>query len=392
MESVIFAIVQLCTLAVMLIYGKKLSIANSNKQYWKTAVIPLLTYGFAYGLRFGRLVDWNPYYLRYVRLGNNMNLEDYEWVFEHICHYLYQLGIPYFGFIFLQCLFFMFSILLLFSINKDIVKWGLPVAFIFGAGNEMFIRFYMGFSFSIIAIFFLLRKDISYKQRYFWSICFAFLGGQTHSACYFILPIILTSRLLDIKMISWQVSIPILFLTTFVFNISQFTFLTDIANQVTVLSGGSDFQGSGYLDHVDELIAGDFMSVGYMTSSFQTKIRTFCYIAPAFYYSSKLIRKDSLDVFLYNIFVIGAILDPCFGTVELLNRFSRAMAFLGCIPCALWYVNAFKKNKRNSREFYLALISVFFLLYPYLNDAFLRPESKGLLFIWDANGRNYLPF
>ena len=50
MESVIFAIVQLCTLAVMLIYGKKLSIANSNKQYWKTAVIPLLTYGFAYGL------------------------------------------------------------------------------------------------------------------------------------------------------------------------------------------------------------------------------------------------------------------------------------------------------------------------------------------------------
>lgn len=256
----------------------------------------------------------------------------------------------------------------------------------------MFIRFYMGFSFSIIAIYFLLRKDISYKQRYFWSICFAFLGGQTHTACYFILPIVLTSRLLDIKMISWQVSIPILFLTTFVFNISQFTFLIDIANQVTVLSGGSDFQGSGYLDHVDELIAGDFMSVGYMTSSFQTKIRTFCNIAPAFYYSSKLIRKDNLDVFLYNIFVIGAILDPCFGTVELLNRISSAMSFLGCIPCALWYVNAFKKNKKNSREFYLALISVFFLLYPYLNDAFLRPESKGLLFIWDANGRNYLPF
>lgn len=392
MESVIFAIVQLCTLAVMLIYGKKLSIANSNKQYWMTAMIPLLTYGFAYGLRFGRLVDWNPYYFRYVHLGKNMNLEDYEWVFEHICHYLYQLGIPYFGFIFLQCLFFMFSILLLFSINKDIVKWGLPVAFIFGAGNEMFIRFYMGFSFSIIAIYFLLRKDISYKQRYFWSICFAFLGGLTHSACYFILPIVLTSRLLDIKMISWQVSIPILFLTTFVLDISQFTFLIDIANQVTVLSGGSDFHGSGYLDHVDELIAGDFMSVGYMISSFQTKIRTFCYIAPAFYYSSKLIRKDSLDVFLYNIFVIGAILDPCFGTVELLNRISSAMTFLGCIPCALWYVNAFKKNKRNSSEFYLALISVFFLLYPYLNDTFLRPESTGFLFIWDANGRNYLPY
>ena len=76
MESVIFAIVQLCTLAVMLIYGKKLSIANSNKQYWKTAVIPLLTYGFAYGLRFGRLIDWNPYYFRYVHLGKNMNLSN----------------------------------------------------------------------------------------------------------------------------------------------------------------------------------------------------------------------------------------------------------------------------------------------------------------------------
>lgn len=392
MESIIFALVQLCTLAVMITYGKKLSLVNSNKQYWITAAIPLFAYGFAYGLRFGRLIDWNPYYLRYVNLGKNMELEDYEWLFEHVCHYLYQLGVPYFGFIFLQCLFFMFSILLLFSVNKDIVKWGLPIGFIFGAGNEMFIRFYMGFSFSIIAIYFLLRKDISCTRRYLLAVCFSILGGLTHSACYFMLPIIIISRLLNIQIISWKVSIPLLVLTTFVFDISQFTFLIGIANQISLLSGGADFQGSGYLDHVDDLIAGDFMSVGYMTSSIQTKIRTFCYTAPIFYYSSKLIRKDSFDVFFSNMFVIGAILDPCFGTVELLNRISNSMLFFGCIPCALFYVNAFLNKNDNKVEKCLALISVLFLFYPYINDAFLRPESQGLLFIWDANGRNFLPY
>lgn len=391
MDRFIFAVIQICCLAIMVVYGKKLSETRSNKHYWLVAIVPLIAYGFTYGFRFGRLIDWNVYYYRYVNLGKNMELEDYEWIFEHVCHYLYELGVPYPGFIFLQCLFFMFSILLLLSANKDIVRWGLPIGFVLGGGNEMFIRYYMGFSFSIIAIYYLTRTDCRIVKRYVLAIIFALMGGLSHNACYFMVLLIATYRIMNLKAIPWQASVPLLFLTTFIFNISQFSFLVDIANYISALSG-DEFHGAGYLDHVDDLIAGDFMSVGYMSNSIQTNIRTFCYTAPVFYYASKLLREKSSDVYFYNMFVIGAVLNPCFGTVELLNRISSSMLFFGFFPCALWYIYALRKKKAKQIEFYMALISVFFLVYPYVNDALLRPEEKGLLFIWDANGRNCLPY
>lgn len=384
----IFLFTKLLELVVFCIYGKRMSKAKSNKTYWQLATIPIIAYTLIEGLRFGRKIDWNLYFFRYRNLGINTELEDYEPVFEGICNFLYNIGFSYPMFICFQCLLVIFSVVLFLSNHKELLKWALPISLILIAGNEMFIRFYMGFAFGLIGLYFTDRNDLNFYIKYILALLFAVIGGLNHLAAYSFILIIICKTILNKRVIPWQYSIPILFITTFLMSIADLMFITKFTDFLYVF-GGNDYHGAGYLDRTDDILSGDFGHVGYMSSSFQTKIRTFIRCAPIFYYGNKYLVTEKSHCFYYNLFVIGYIIAPLFNTVEIFNRFSGMLCFMGCIIFSIVYMSP-KPQKHKTIEYYLICISIIFFFYPFIVDALFRVGDENMMFIWDANGRNYL--
>lgn len=96
--NLIYTSLKLLEFAIFLLFGYIIS--KSPKHYWKYAIFPIAVFAIVEGLRFGREIDYNEYYFRYINIGQNFNSEDYEFIFKLICYTCYNIGIPYYLFIF----------------------------------------------------------------------------------------------------------------------------------------------------------------------------------------------------------------------------------------------------------------------------------------------------
>lgn len=386
MIKVVFISLKLLELIIFFVSGNKISESKSKKEYWKYSIIPILTYAMVEGLRFGRNVDWNLYYFRYIQFGANYSYsEDYEPLFRYICYMLYQLGVPYYGFIFIQCLFFIFCVFVLLQNYKEHCKWMIPLILVCITSNENFIRWYLAFSFLLLSINSLVNKHI--KFTCIWFLCAFFC----HSGIVIFIILIILYKLLNKFAIPKQIGVILMFISTFIMTLSDFMFLTHITSYLLPFLGDSVGR-SGYLNATEDLLSGTWGKVGIMEQSSLFYFRIFVVYAPVIYWGRKILVRYKAGIFFYNIFVIGAIVFPLFGLIEIFNRISGVLVFFFCIVGGLFYNNFFKKGITERKWcVYIAMISFIFAIYPYISDIFTR-ENNSMLFIWDANGRNYLPF
>ena len=82
--NLIYTSLKLLEFAIFLLFGYIIS--KSPKHYWKYAIFPIAVFAIVEGLRFGREIDYNEYYFRYINIGQNFNSEDYEFIFKLICY------------------------------------------------------------------------------------------------------------------------------------------------------------------------------------------------------------------------------------------------------------------------------------------------------------------
>ena len=150
--------------------GKKISNTHSDKSYWKFAALPIVVFTLFYGLRFGRLIDYNLYAIRYYDLGKHLD-DEYELLFRYVCHWGASLGIHY-QFLILSITFLViFSAFLLF---KD-VKYRKSLFYILLiflsviAPIEQLVRWYFAAAFYIFAIFYFSKSD--YVKFGIFSVC-----------------------------------------------------------------------------------------------------------------------------------------------------------------------------------------------------------------------------
>lgn len=115
MERTIFSFLHILLLATMFLWGHMLSKSFSSRVFWHKALVPILIYGVVIGLRFGRMVDWNLYYFRFLEIGKNFDNSDYEILFKIFNYIFYSIGLPYWSFIFCESLLLMFALLFLFK-------------------------------------------------------------------------------------------------------------------------------------------------------------------------------------------------------------------------------------------------------------------------------------
>lgn len=386
MVQLIYIFLKVVEFAVFIIFGKKILKVCSSKEYWKLSVVPILTYSLIEGLRFGRKIDWNVYYFRYEQLGQNVNfLDDYEPLFRYICHILYQLGIPYPGFIFLQCLFFIICVFVVIENFKGCCRWIVPLILVCATGNEMFIRWFLSFSFVLLSLNSFIKKKYIYTA--IWFFCaFSCHSGIIVFALFFILYKFFNSHTLPPI-----AAVVLLFVTTFIMSLSDLMFITQITYFLSPILGDSLNRG-GYLDATENILSGTWGHVGVMEQSKAFYFRIFLMHAPVIYWGREFMRDYKLGYFIYNLFVIGAICSPLFVLIEIFNRISGVLAFFFCIVGGVFYFNILG-NRGNTQKvkYYFAIISLFFAIYPYFSDMFSRPDNL-MLFLWDANGRNFLPY
>lgn len=139
-------------LAIILIYyGKQISCKSINS-YWKLSLIPILAFTIEEGLRWGRNIDWCVYYYVYNDYLQGFS-SNHEILFQAIWKLYAFLNLPY-PIIIASC-----SCLLIFAIfyfaktYKSVSYILIPFIVFNCAGTATnLIRWYMGFSFLLIAI------------------------------------------------------------------------------------------------------------------------------------------------------------------------------------------------------------------------------------------------
>lgn len=388
MIKIIYITLKLLEIIIFYLSGKQLSKTKTNKNYWKMALFPMIIFTFVEGFRFGRMIDYNLYAVRYFTLGNGIEGLDkeYEPLFDFIFTGSYTLGIPYSCFIALQCLFLIFSILHLFSNFKKTLPYALPFVLSLIMMNENFIRWYMGFSFVILSISYIIQNKLIKSTSMLICACL------THIGCIFFIPFIWGYNLINRELIKPSILSIIYILAVLVFSISSMQVLVTMANVALSLGTGSlDPSLEGYLSHMDLIISGEQGNMGMTEWGISKQIRVILSFLPIIYITPKTLQDTKYGYYIYNLSLIGILLTPLFSKVELLGRYSDAFLFFSSISGGIMYYYVFsKKVKINKLLYWICIISFIFNIYPYIGNALSRSNNNEMLFIWDANGREYL--
>ena len=388
MVKVIYITLKLLEFIVFYISGKQLAKTKTNKSYWTIATFPILIFSIVEGLRFGRMIDYNLYAVRYFTLGNGIEGVDkeYEPLFDFLFTGAYNIGLPYYMFIFLQCFLLIFSILHLYKNFKNSLPYALPIVLSLIMMNENFIRWYLGFSFILLSISYTIQNK--YKKSYLMLAA----ACLSHVGCIFFIPFILCYKFIDRKIVSPSILSLIYIFTVLAFSISSMQILVSIANLALGLGIGSlDPSLEGYLSHMDLIISGEQGNMGMSEWGISKQIRVLLTFLPIIYLTPKSLQNIKYGYYIYNLSLFGIILTPLFSKVELLGRYSDAFIFFSSITGGILYYHIFtKKLKVNKLLYWICIISFLLNLYPYIGNALSRNLDNEMLFIWDANGREYL--
>lgn len=392
MERTVFSFLHILLLVTMFLGGNMLSKSSSSRDFWHKALIPILMYGVVVGLRFGRMVDWNLYYFRFLEIGKNFEKSNYEILFKIFNYIFYSIGLPYWFFIFCESLLLMFSLLFLFQYFKKELFFILPLCLDLIHNNELYIRWYFAVCFFVVAISFIIYSMP--KKAYI----FMLIACLVHYGMVPLIPIVLFAKYLNKYAISPKVACILFLVTTLGMKVSQLSFFTEISNYILGLGLVTNDSAEFYLSRTEDLINGDLGNIGIRDSmSYITQMRLFIAYIPIILFSEKSCAKRKYGKLIYNIFVVGAIVSPLFNSIEITDRYSSLFLLFGCL-CGgfLFYDKFIKRDFSNNSLIQLKMLfySICFLsyLWPSISICFMNLHINEVLYIWDANGRNYLPF
>lgn len=379
------AIIYLLLLSYMLyalfLSGKAI---KKNCHFWSKAVIwGILVYSLNEGLRFGRGIDYNLYGQKYESflMGGDF---DYEIGFVTFARLLSFLGISWQGFVFIMSLIFILSSIYLLKNYKEVVPYALPLfALISLTRVENMVRWYLGFSFVLIGLSFLLQKGdkkiIKYSVLCIIACCFHWALAPI---CFLYLIIYIYKR--NTIIFHPIVSIILFYCIAFFFQTSFMLGFIDLFNRYSLLLGGF----SRYVDNADYWFTGGF--AGAERNAFPGLSLQLLFLVVAYWGYKVVKRMDDKYIFAYNLFLIGYITTPIARQIELFSRYNATFYFFTSIIFACVIYKLFiNKDIILGRMTYI-FISLVFLNYgrSVISEPF-KSNPDHYLYVWDGNGRTY---
>ena len=380
---IVYIIFTLVTLAVLLWSGVKMSRTKTDKGYWHFAWPAIIMYTLYMGLRFGRNIDYNDYAVTYSNMAHDLSYNNMEPLFRAIVFVLTSLGL-HFQFFILFCAFILiYAVMHFLKDYKPAMPYMLILFMWEGRTADNFIRWYIAVAFLLIFIYF-LRKG----NPLLYVFALAAIGCH-----YGIFILVLALYLLNkVKIVPlpafvWQI---LLIASVFLGKVGVLSFISPYISFL-----GIDERTSGYVARYDDIVAGDFGRMGIHDSQPTTYLLRLI-IAYSFpiWMIATLIKEKVITHLDANCYLIGIVAHPICNQVEILGRFSQGFLLFSVIVsgCAYWYV--FKNARRyNNMWVCFAAVSLFCfagaILYQHL---FLKTGWWEMLYIWDAHGRETIPF
>lgn len=381
--KIIYICLQILLLLTFLFSGELMSKTKSTKKYYLLALVPILSFSLISGLRFGRDGDYNVYYLAYIGKGF---YEEMEFFFRIIVSIFRFFDAPYSVFVFFCSFFLITSFVFVLSNFRWACFFVLPM-FLGIMGLDNLIRWYLAFSFLLIGF------NLFYSRKYTVSIFFIIIAIGVHSGTILIVFFLAGFYyFFNKKLINPYIAIGCLFVTMFLGSTRLLIEATSLLNIFT-FTGGSE-RMMHYLSNAQDIAAGEMKS-GIYIRTFSNNVRLFvCYSIPIFLgilYVKKINPYNSKNIVWFtNLCVCSIIIMPIFNLVEIFNRIAASLSFFSIIYIGhvLWYVIRLKSNSLKIKC--LCAISFILMLYPIFKTPFDREDDDTMLFIWDANGREYL--
>lgn len=395
----LYIIINLILLLVFYYAGRNASI---KRDYWSYSIFCVVFFTIVLGLRYGRGNDYFHYVDLYVYGYNEGRQIVFAWINSSLKwlgvgkHYIFV----FYAFIEMVCAMFFL---------KRYRKYALFMFPLFLISNIFFdeyqIRQALGFSFVYLCLDRLFNiKDIRgiLDGRCFKDVVFGLLyfiiAYSIHSACGYMLVIMIAIYFLYRRTIPLKYSIPaLLFCTYFFSEWFDFGWLNPILNQFV----GEDARMSHYLEDSDKWFSAKGANDIYTRNPIVLAAEMLGTIS-LFTLGSKSINKycKSADAYaMYNFFVIGSLIINAFRKLELLHRIGYDFALFWFFSLSIVLYYGLKKNNINvsgqakiisltsGKTFLfrnwnkLFAIFLFWFAYDYLKYLFMRGSMTK--FIWD---------
>lgn len=371
--------------------GKRAASTRTTKEYWKACLPAILLFSSFYGLRFGRLVDYNLYFDRYTGLGKSLLYSEgigdtYEFGFAHLCHFLAGIGVPYQLFIFLCALLFILSLTALLRPYKQSLAFSFPILYFYNGALEMLIRWCLGVPFLLLAVALLERRGCKFSFK-----TLAIYAALSLAACSMhsgLIVLAVAFYLLSfVRFTIKPVWIFILILITeFVASTQIFLVFSDMLRLLNI-SDRAEF----YIDRFDDSMLHGFKGNGLRVASFINKIKNIVIFTFPLYLTNVILRKYKVSTFFFNIWALGVILQPLLSQAEILDRMMAVQLLFMSVVLAPALHHTIKNW--SSEPLYVKVhfvLCVGFIAYTIIRSTIER-EWFEELFIWDADGRDTLP-
>lgn len=374
---------------MLFVAGKKISRTKTDRDYWKASLWAFIPYIIVLGLRFGHNIDWNYYSQRYSEM-NTMDWSTTEPIYNFIFYILNTNGIPYFVFISLQVVFFMFSFLLLAKYFRKCLYFVLPFLPVVAQSNDNYIRWYWAVSFILIGFYILLSEK---KYNLLKCMILFACGFAVHNGSIALILLIPAYYWLQNRYLPPLASTIAVFISIFFLTIGVVKPLSDLATSLYLLGGDimNEAKVSSYLLKVNDIAEGGLTDItGIAVYTIHDKMITFISFLPVIWHGPKYLKQYKYGILYYNLFIIGAFLNPFLGTVEIFDRYSKMLLIFQAIIAGIVYYMILKDRIISQNLKLLCVLSMLCSFYPFARYTLLVKQEYRMMYIWDANGREYI--
>ena len=355
--------------------GRKLE--TQKKFISKASFMAILVYTLNEGLRFGRGIDYNHYWVAYDNIVKGVDYSKDFWGFYYFAKFLTTFDFSYQVCVLILSFIFIISSLFLLQNYKGCIKYILPfwILFSFSLTENVF-RWYMGVSFILVGLAILQQRR---KNRILYYSVLSILGCSIH---YALIPVPFVFLILN------YIKRPLLAPRTFIISaiivavISQFSSFSGFVNAFELLASPFD-RYSGYADNADFWLTkashiGGFSSVTGVLDYIMSMI-----VLIIGYTISKDYGKKY--VFMYNLFLISFIFRPLTAQMELLNRYDSLFysfrAFTYAIVLREYALRKVIGGHQVLNHLFIIIVCVNFiqpLILPFKND------YRKYLYVWSS--------
>lgn len=372
-----YTILTILTLLSFLWYSVHIRKNNSNKNYFISAIIPIIMYAITYGFRYGWAVDYKGYDLLYSGNRDRLDIDSYEPLFRIVIILLRNISESSSALFVSISILTIFSMILILRKHKDIIIYALPLFYLFTSYQAAnLVRYFMAISLVYMGIAFLLDKK--YKPTFVLFLS-AFLIH--YSAILLIFVVLLINKYRIFSNVKLNL---VLFTIAIILNVGsiQQMFVEPLFRFISILHLG-DNQLSKYADkdNISTVLLGTRFSGAVISLLYTALTIIFGYIFIIYGKRIFQIKNEENDLsFYYNIGVLGIILLKLSLGAEVFTRIALFFFYLTVIIVSYMFVYRKRIFRNASIVLLLLFISVLYIGYHSIKNLY---DSFDLLYIWD---------